>query len=116
MAVAIIAVISFFATFITFLVLHYKTRNRERMALVEKGESAKIFVNEGNNLGALKFGILLVSAGAGFLLGFFFERIFDAPEALLPITMGIMFGGLGLILFYFMARRIKNGDDYSDTI
>ena len=95
-----LAIIGTFGSIVTFIFFFFTTRHKERMALIESGKDASIFNR--TQLGAhsaLKFGILLLSAGLGVLLGLFLSESFNIDEAvILPSVM--ICGGLGLVTYY----------------
>ncbi len=110
MAEAIVAMISVvsFAAFLTYM--FFSTRNKERMALIESGQNAGIFKSTPGHYGALKWGILMVSIGAGLGLGIFIDLRAnnDGPLATFPLVF--IFGGLGLLLYY----RIMKNESWDD--
>jgi hypothetical protein len=74
MEVAILAVI--FGCFFGVFYLHFSTRNKERLALIEKGADASIFMSSKKRNAApfwkvliLNLGLLAMGVGVGILLG-----------------------------------------------
>jgi hypothetical protein len=74
MEVAILAVI--FGCFFGVFYLHFSTRNKERLALIEKGADASIFMSSQKRNAApfwkvliLNLGLLAMGVGVGILLG-----------------------------------------------
>ncbi|WP_347174010.1 DUF6249 domain-containing protein [Polaribacter uvawellassae] len=75
MEVAVFAII--FGTFFGIFYLFFSTRNKERLALIEKGVDAKIFMQGERRKGApslakvfiLNLGLLAMGIGVGILLG-----------------------------------------------
>lgn len=84
-------------------------RHKQRMMLLEKGKDPNFFDTPEARRIPLKWGMLLVGMGVGFLTAFildtyFFVHIKDT-EPLYP-GMVFLFGGLGLTFFhYFLARE-----------
>jgi len=111
----LIAFIAFFATVFGIMYVHYTTRNKERMALIEKGADASLF-NTGKegrssfNWGkfALKTGMLFMGIGLGIIAGAILESaaLFPSEEAGY-FSMIFIFGGLALVLYYIIDRKSK---------
>jgi uncharacterized membrane protein len=93
--------------------LHYTTRNRERMALIEKGADASIFFTKKEKrrttpfwkILLLNFALLLMGVGFGYVIGelvgqFSIIRI----EKSIPGFVFI-FAGMGLLIGYFISRN-----------
>jgi F0F1-type ATP synthase membrane subunit c/vacuolar-type H+-ATPase subunit K len=111
----LIAFIALFATVFGIVYVHYTTRNKERMALIEKGADASLFYSgkEGKstlNWGkfTLKIGMLLIGIGLGIIVGAILESaaVFPSEEAGY-FSMILIFGGLALVLFYLFDRKTK---------
>jgi hypothetical protein len=109
----LIAFIAFFATIFGIMYVFYTTRNKERMALIEKGADASLFKTgrEGQNSSinwskfTLKIGMLLMGIALGILVGAGFETsgIIDGKQSY-P-AMVFFFGGFSLVLFYLFDRK-----------
>ncbi len=87
------------------------TRHRERMTIIEKGlpaEDVKAVYAKGtqtaNPLASLKWGIVLVSIGLAVLLGTWLHETYFIDAGLFPGLIGL-FGGIGLVIFYLIARK-----------
>lgn len=111
----LIAFIALFATVFGIMYVHYTTRNKERLALIEKGADASLFNTgkEGKSLFSwskftLKMGMLLIGIGLGIVAGSIFESasVFPSEEAGY-FSMIFIFGGLSLVVFYLIDRRNK---------
>jgi len=111
----LIGFISFFAMFFGIMYVFYTTRNRERMALIEKGADASLF-NTGKTAGAgikwsgfaLKTGILMIGVGLGIIAGAILESINAFPSAVAGyFSMIFIFGGLALVAFYLIEKKAK---------
>lgn len=102
----IISVVGFFAAVIYWVHMFYTSRHRERMALLESGQDARIFHRESRPERQLKAGILLFCTGAGILSGYVLDRMgMDAEPAY--FSMIFLFGGAGLISYYLFFWRKK---------
>ena len=111
----LIAFIALFATVFGIMYVHYTTRNKERMALIEKGADASLFNTgkEGKNIFnwnkfTLKIGMFLTGIGLGIIAGAILESsaVFPSEEAGY-FSMILIFGGLALVLFYLIDRKNK---------
>ena len=92
--------------------LHYNTRNRERMALIEKGADASIFFTkkESRNLPVwkiliLNLALLLMGVGIGVVAGATLgEYSSMEKEVMMPGSI-FFFAGSGLLVGYFISRN-----------
>ena len=94
-----------FATIFGIIYIIVTARNKERMALIEKGADPKLFesVKKTSTGGILKWGLLLVGIG----LGTFFAMLLvqsGLEEGAYP-AMICLFGGAGLIVAYKMEQK-----------
>ncbi len=87
------------------------TRHRERMSIIDKGivaDDVKALYQRGpwhtNPLSSLKWGILFVALGCALLAGIWLREVYHTTDG---VTVGLvaLFGGLGLLLFYSLARK-----------
>ncbi|MCH8317184.1 MAG: hypothetical protein IIA88_01595 [Bacteroidetes bacterium] len=103
----ILAVVGFFGTIFGILYIYYSTRNRERLALIEKGTDASIFNKGVQSTGypALKIGMLFAGAGIGILAGYFLSKA-GMLEVAAYFSMILFFGGLGLVTYYLIEKKI----------
>ena len=87
------------------------TRHKERMTMLDKGlkpEDIKQLYIKGETevtpLGALKWGIVFVAIGLAVILGMWLREAMYVQEGIYPALIAL-FGGVGLIIFYTVARR-----------
>jgi hypothetical protein len=111
----LVAFIAFFATMFGIYYVHVTTRNKERMALIDKGADASLFNTgkEGQNSWlnwnkfTLKMGMLFMGIGVGIIAG----AVLDSMEVMNNgpdyVSMIFLFGGLSLVLFYLFDRKSK---------
>ena len=93
-------------------------RKKERMALMEKGLDASMFQTSKNkNAQSLKYGILLIGIALGILMGKILAstEAFRFEEEAAYFSMIFLFGGLGLVIYHFMAKRMKADDNDKDN-
>ena len=112
MATGLIAVIGVFSSIILAIYLFFKTRHRERLDLIQSGQTSDIFRNpRTNRIQFLKWGIILVFIGLGILLGGMLEQMEFLEEGFAGFFAVLVLGGTGMILFYFISGRIDLDDD-----
>lgn len=94
--------------------LFFSTRNKERLALIEKGADASIFMSKRQDTAPvwkvfiLNLAVLLMGIGAGILLALMIQNILGITEdALYP---GVIFltAGTGLLVGFKMTRDLEN--------
>jgi ABC-type Mn2+/Zn2+ transport system permease subunit len=85
-----------------------KAKNKERMALIEKGVDASIYLKEETTFHTvLMWGMLMGGIGLGLLLGYILSIYTPMrEEAIMPI-MALLFGGIGLIGYYVYRRKTE---------
>jgi hypothetical protein len=111
----LIAFIAFFATVFGIYYVHYTTRNKERMALIEKGADASLFNTgkEGNRSSlnwskfTLKIGMLFMGIALGIIVAAILTNAGVLVEGANYPAMIFFFGGLSLVLFYVIDRKNK---------
>ncbi len=106
--------IAAFATVFGIMYVFYTSRNKERMALIEKGADANLFKISKDPLSfkkfSLKFGMFMAGIGIGFLVGFLLRSNIKMVPDEGPLYAGpiLLFGGLGLVASYFIARKLND--------
>ncbi|MRT93090.1 DUF6249 domain-containing protein [Ancylomarina sp. 16SWW S1-10-2] len=91
------------------LIIFLVHRHRERKALIEKGLSAGLLNSAkiGRTQESLKYGILLVGLAVGILIGNILTEYTRMGEEVSYFSMIFLFGGLGLLAFYSLAKKDK---------
>lgn len=92
--------------------LHYSTRNKERLALIEKGADANIFVKTKRGgesapvwkIVLLNFGLLLMGVGLGIIFGIILRDTFNFNDMVIPASIFFM-SGISLIIGFFLTRK-----------
>ena len=93
-------------TFLTVLVyMFFRTRHNERMAMIESGQDSSIFREAYNRMSALKYGLLLVFLGLGAGVGSALTLMTGAEHPGYIIPSLLIFGGLGLLVYYRAAEK-----------
>ncbi|UFH35480.1 DUF6249 domain-containing protein [Flavobacterium acetivorans] len=93
--------------------LFFSTRNKERLALIEKGADASIFMSKRQDTAPiwkvfiLNLAVLLMGIGAGILFALIIQDLFGVTsEALFP---GVIFltAGTGLLVGFKMTKDLE---------
>ncbi len=77
-----------------------KFENIERMSIIDKGLAPDMFKRQRMTATTIRWALLLIGVGIGFLMGYWLDRSFDMEEVGY-FSMLFIFGGLGLGLAYF---------------
>ena len=93
-----------FASMFGALFVYLTTRNRERLAMIEKGMDPKTFKPKFNRFG-IKIGLLLVGIAVGLLMAQFLHHTTKMYLELAMFSMIFLFGGLGLVLDHYLAKK-----------
>ncbi|MEO8168361.1 MAG: DUF6249 domain-containing protein [bacterium] len=87
------------------------TRHRERINMIEKGLTAEeiksLYIRETtktNPLFSLKWGMVLICVGIAIIMGIWLRDNYIFNDGIIP-GMIATFGGVGLVLFYFIAAK-----------
>ncbi|MFW5761333.1 MAG: DUF6249 domain-containing protein [Cyclobacteriaceae bacterium] len=102
--------IALFAAIFGVFYLYYTTRNRERMALIEKGGDASIFETDkksGNvfNKVLINFALLAIGIGLGIFSAALLENYGINDDVAYP-AMIFIFAGLALLGGFFVSRKL----------
>ncbi len=110
----IVITVSFFAAIFGIMYMYYTTRNKERMALIEKGADASVFYPGKEKKGqinwgrfTLKTGMFFMGIGAGIIVAAIMSNAGVLNEGANYPSMIFLFGGLSLVLFYIIDRKNK---------
>ncbi|MGE5428722.1 MAG: DUF6249 domain-containing protein [Methylococcaceae bacterium] len=98
---------AFFALVFASLYVYLTTRNKERLALIEKGADPALFKQKdetGSGYGNFKFGLFLIGIALGIIAGYFLnEGGMDEGPAF--FSMIFLFGGIGLVVSFLLQGR-----------
>lgn len=105
--------ISLFIVIFGITYLHFSTRNKERMALIEKGADASIFVSGKKKRAApvwkvliLNLALLLMGIGAGIMIGGILRSNLNVDmEIAMPGSIFLM-AGTGLLVGFFLTKKM----------
>ena len=99
-----------FGTIFGILYVYFTTRNKERLALIEKGADASLFKSgPGKNtfsIAMLNIALLAIGIGVGVLLGNLLD-IAGMDDEIAMTSMIFICGGLGLVGGFFASRKLK---------
>lgn len=90
--------------------VYISARHKERMALIETGQSAELFnrVSKSSYEVALKWGLVFLFLGLAIAIGLYIDMHYDnnGPVATLPaVAIGT---GLGFLVYYGIMRSKSN--------
>ena len=99
MAESILIPLIIFSSIFGIFFVWISTRNKERMALIEKGADASLFATKKKNYMnlTLKFGMLAVGIGIGILMGSIISSYTMLDEGVAFPSMIFLFGGIFLV-------------------
>jgi len=108
----IVIPVSFFLMLFAILYVYYTTRNKERMAIIEKGLDPGIFKVESKPVKisgyvTFKWGLFMIGLAVGLFIGALLEQFSGLPEAPMYISMILLFGGIALVLAYLLRGRME---------
>ena len=93
--------------------LYFSTRNKERMALIEKGIGADIF-NKGKRSTApgwkvfiLNFALLLTGIGLGIFVGGIMDDLLGLSEEIAYPGSIFTFSGIALIIGFYLTKKLE---------
>lgn len=93
-----------------------KTRNSERMALIERGATPEeVFASRRiSRHAALKNGLFLIGIAIGLLVACIVSATTSINETTAYFAFTMLFGGLGLIIFYVIYSRYERNHPRND--
>ncbi len=94
-----------FASIVLIVYIYYNGRNKERLALIDKGENAGVFDLKHKSFPTLKLGMFLVGVGLGFIVGNLLANFTSLEEPVAYFSMILLLGGGSLISFFFIERK-----------
>lgn len=112
MAEAILIPLIVFSSIFGIFYVWISTRNKERMALIEKGADASLFATKKRNYRnlTLKIGMLAVGIGIGILMGSLLDTYTSLDEEVSYFSMIFLFGGIFLVGNTFLEKKQSKND------
>lgn len=93
--------------------LFYSTRNKERLALIEKGADASIFVKGASATAApvwkiliLNLALLLMGIGSGIMIGGILASTFNVQKNIAMPGSIFLMAGTGLLIGFFVTKTL----------
>lgn len=93
-----------------------EARQKVRIAMIEKGVTPADFKGmsvgdmlRSNPLSSLKWGLLLMFVGIGSLIATWLDEVYNLRDSIYLASM-LVWGGLALIIFYFIAAKKMKQD------
>jgi hypothetical protein len=107
---ALIPIVLFISIALTLFGIFYM-RNKENMALIERGINPRESYRKFGSLTYLKYGLLMIGAGVGLLVAYFIDinmpdtGHFDSDKPALYFSLIPICGGIGLVISYFIEKK-----------
>ena len=101
---------AFFALVFGSLYVHLTTRNKERLALIEKGADPELFKQKNepdSGYGTFKFGLFLIGIAIGIITGYYLHEA-GMDETAAYFSMIFLFGGIGLVVSFLLQKKLDN--------
>lgn len=102
--------LAFFALFFGSWYIYFTTRNKERLALIEKGANPELFKSKADaNSGfrSFKLGLFLVGIALGIMCGYFLAEG-GMREEPAYFSMIFLFGGIALVTSFFLQKKYRD--------
>lgn len=99
--------LAFFASIVLIVYIYYSNRNKERMALIDKGVDAGIFKSSRPaSLLTFKIGFFFIGIGVGILIGNIIAATTRLEEEVAYFSMLFLFGGASLIIYHLLEKKL----------
>jgi len=107
--------VSLFVIIFGIFYLHYSTRNKERLALIEKGADASIFFSAKAQKKSsvpiwkvliLNLAVLLIGIGSGIFLGSILEAYTLIDEGVAYAGSVFLMAGIGLFTGFILSKKL----------
>lgn len=107
--VDVVVPVSLFLMIFAIVYVFYTTRNKERMALIERGADPKLFksMSRGSGYSDFKWGLFMVGIAIGVFLGVMIEKYTTLDPEPMYIAMILVCGGLALMVAYLLRGKFE---------
>ena len=109
MFLGMISIILFFSAVILSLYFYFRARNKERMALIEKGVDVKEFYTRRGESSMFKWGMVFIGFSLGLFFGYLLATYSGMNDEVAYFSMIFLFGGSSFILYHFINKKQLNG-------
>lgn len=109
MDAGILIPISLFAAIFGIVYLYFSTRNKERLALIEKGADASIFRTNGNSFQKvilLNLALLLMGIGIGVFMALLLATYTSLDKGAVYPAMIFLMAGISLFIGFIMTKNL----------
>ena len=96
--------IAFFAAVVLSLFFYYRTRNQERLAMIEKGFEFK--EKKSVPYLTLKTGIFFIGLALGLFFGYLLKKYTVIDEEISFFVMVLLFGGISLVVNHYITLKL----------
>lgn len=109
MLTGILVPIASLAAIFAIIYIVVSARNRERMAMIDKGVNPKDFLvqKKVSVYSVLKWALLLVGLGLGLFLASLFDTYTSIPQEPVYFACSLFFGGLGLTAAFIITKNAE---------
>ncbi len=87
--------------------VHYMTRHREKMSMLDRGIELTELFNKDTKWVTLKYGMFITGFAIGIIVGNILYTTYDLSNIASYLSMTFLFGGLSLILNFFIEQKYK---------
>jgi len=85
-------------------IVYLGVRKRERMTMLEKGVDPAVFNDFKPGMAGIRYGLLLIGVAVGILIGNILDATTVLEEEVSYFSMIFLFGGLALVISYFLEK------------
>ena len=91
---------------------YFRSRTRERTALIEHGADPSLFARKRQDRGqSLKLGLVLLGLAFGFVMGYLLDENTEMDTFPAYTSMVFLFSGTALFIHHFVEKKSKEVED-----
>jgi len=91
-------------------IVHLGVRRKERQTMIDKGVDPSVFAEMKPGMSGIRYGLLLIGVAVGILIGNILDATTVLEEEVSYFSMIFLFGGLSLVISYFLERQQSKKD------